>query len=68
MKTIELRVEGMACSGCENSIQNALKEIEGVEEVVASHVNKTVKVTLKDDVSEDVIKETIESLDYEVIG
>ena len=30
MKEIILNVEGMACEGCENRIQNSLKNIEGI--------------------------------------
>lgn len=67
MKKVEFKVEGMACSGCENRIQNALKEIEGVEEAIASHTDKTVLITVKDDISEDILKDTINSLDYEVL-
>ena len=48
-------------------IQNALKEIEGVEEVVADHTDNTVKITCRDTVSEAVLKDTITSLGYEVV-
>ena len=67
MKKAELKVNGMACIGCENMIQNALKEIEGVEEVVADHTDNTVKITCRDTVSEAVLKDTITSLGYEVV-
>ena len=63
---INLNVEGMMCSGCENRIQNALKQIEGVTNVVASYTNKTVKVTTNGSVTENTLKETIEDLGYEV--
>lgn len=66
MKKIELKVDGIVCNGCENRIQNSLKMIDGVEEVVANHIDKTVKVTLNDDTLEDTIKETINSLGFEV--
>lgn len=67
MKKIELKVEGMSCIGCENRIQNALNDIKGVENVDADHVKKTVKITLTEDVKEDILKETIENLDFEVV-
>ena len=66
MKEIILKVEGMSCGGCENRVQNALKTIEGVEEVVADHVNCTVKVKANN-VDEAVIKEKIEDLGYSVV-
>ncbi len=67
MKEIELKVDGMSCEGCENRIQKALKEIDGIEEVVADHTRKTVKITLVFDVEIDTLKETIEDLGFEVV-
>ena len=66
MKEIILNVKGMVCNGCENRVQNALKNIEGVEEVIANHNDGTVKVTSKEEVSKDVIKEKIEDIGFEV--
>ena len=65
MKETILKVKGMACEGCENRIQNALKTIEGVETVVANHNDGTVKV-MADGVDENVLKEKIEDIGYEV--
>lgn len=67
MREIILNVEGMACNGCENRVQNALKDIHGVEDAKASYTDKTVKITLNEDVSKSILKETIEDLGYEVI-
>ena len=67
MKEICLKVEGMMCSGCENRVQNALKNIDGVENVVADHTNKTVKITLQENIEENIIKESIEELGFEII-
>lgn len=67
MKELILNVEGMVCGGCENRVQNALKTIDGVEEVVANHESNTVKVVLKEDISEDIIKEKIDDIGYTVI-
>ncbi len=66
MKEIILKVEGMVCNGCENRVQNALKTIEGVENVVADHTAGTVKVSVKEDVDENVLKEKIEDIGFEV--
>lgn len=67
MKEICLKVEGMMCSGCENRVQNALKNINGVENVGADHTTKLVKVTSQDNIDENIIKECIEELGFEVI-
>ncbi len=37
MKETTIKVKGMVCNGCENRVKNALKNIEGIEEVVANH-------------------------------
>ena len=66
MKETIIKVEGMVCGGCENRVQNALKTLEGVENVVADHTNGTVTITAKEDVSISVMKETIEDLGFEV--
>lgn len=36
-KTITLAVEGMTCTGCENTIKEAVGGVSGVADVVASH-------------------------------
>lgn len=63
---INLNVEGMMCSGCENRVQNALKEVEGVTNVVANHTSKKVTITTNGNVDESKLKEIIEDLGYEV--
>lgn len=66
MKETIIKVEGMVCGGCENRVQNALKTIEGVENVVANHTNGTVKITSKDEVEVETLKEKIEDIGFEV--
>ena len=66
MKETIIKVEGMVCNGCENRVQNALKNIDGVENVVADHTTGTVTVTSKNEVLESVMKEKIENIGFEV--
>lgn len=66
MKEIIIKVEGMVCNGCENRVQNVVKQIDGVENVVASYKTGTVTITLSKDVSKEVIKEKIEDIGFEV--
>ena len=66
MKEIKYHVEGMSCTGCENRIQNALKEIKEIETVKANYLEKSVTIVLKEDVQEDEIKEIIEDLGFMV--
>lgn len=66
MKEIIIKVDGMVCSGCENRVQNALKTIEGIENVIASYKKGTVIITLKNEVDESIIEEKIEDLGFEI--
>jgi copper chaperone CopZ len=66
MKEIIINVKGMVCNGCENRVQNAIKNIDGVEAVKADHNTGKVIVTLNEDISENVIKETIEDIGFEI--
>ncbi len=66
MKEIILNVNGMVCGGCENRVQNALKNIDGVEEVIANHTDGTVKIIAKDDSIIEQAKEKIKELDFEI--
>jgi len=61
-----INVEGMMCSGCENRIQNAVKSMSGVIDVIASHTDGTVKVT--GDVDIETVKEKINDLGFEVMN
>jgi len=67
MKEINFKVEGMMCEGCENRVRNAIKNIEGGEEVLANHNEKIVKVIFVENIDENNIKEVIEELGFEVI-
>lgn len=66
MKEFIIKVEGMVCNGCENRVKNALKEVNGVENVIADHTTGTVTVSANNEVLESVIKEKIEDLGFEV--
>lgn len=66
MKETIIKVEGMVCNGCENRVQNALKTIEGIENVVANHISGTVTVTSKSEVTISAMKEKIEDIGFKV--
>ena len=68
MKEIILKVNGMMCEGCENRVKNALGNIDGVESVIADHTTGKVCVTTNDNVSKELIQETLEDFGYEVVG
>lgn len=66
MKETIIKVQGMACEGCENRIQNALKNIEGIEKVVANHKEGTV-IVKANEIDIDKVKERIEDLGFTVL-
>lgn len=65
MREFIIKVEGMACEGCEKRIQNALKNIEGIENVVANYKEGTVTITAENIVL-DMVKEKIEDIGFKV--
>ena len=62
-----LKVEGMMCPHCEAHVKKALEALAGVEEAVASHEKGEVVVCLTAEVSDAVLKETIEKEGYKVV-
>lgn len=62
-----IKTSGMVCGGCENRVQNALKLVDGVENVVADHNTGDVKVTLSKEVDKAVLEEKIEDLGFTVV-
>jgi len=44
-KTVTLAIEGMTCTGCENTIKEAVTKIDGVKSITASHLDSTAVVS-----------------------
>jgi mercuric ion binding protein len=44
-KTVTLAIEGMTCTDCENTIQEAVTKIDGVKSIKASHLDSTAVVS-----------------------
>ena len=66
---IDMDVNGMTCTGCENTIKSGVSELAGVVKVEASHTN--AKTYVKVDTSLTSIEEiadAISSKGYEVAG
>lgn len=68
MKETIIKVKGMVCNGCENRVKNALKNIDGINDVVADYTTGEVKITSNNEVSEDTMKEKIEDIGFEIAG
>lgn len=67
-KTMEktLEITGMMCGHCEMAVKKALEAVDGVESADVSHEKSTAVVTLSKEVSNDVLKKTVEDKDYTV--
>lgn len=66
---IEIKISGMSCTGCENRVENVLKNIENVESVNANYNTGIVEIETNDikNLDIDVIKETLEDLGYDIL-
>ena len=60
--------EGMMCGHCEATVKKALEALDGVEEAVVSHEEGTAVVSMTNEVSDDVLTQTVEDKDYKVTG
>lgn len=66
--TKTMKVEGMMCGHCEASVKKGLEALPEVTEAIVSHEAGTAVVTLNSELSNDVLKKTVEDLDYKVIS
>ncbi len=66
--TKTMKIEGMMCGHCEARVKKCLEALSQVEEAVVSHTAGTAVVTLKEDVSDEVLKKTVEDQDYKVLS
>lgn len=61
-----LKVEGMSCGHCVNSIESSVGELKGVSSVKVDLANNEVTVEFENESTLNQIKETIEDQGYEV--
>ena len=67
MKTVTMQIEGMMCGHCEARVKKCLEALPGVAGADVSHEAGTAVVTLKEDVSEEVLRKAVEDQDYKVV-
>lgn len=63
-----MKIEGMMCCHCEATVKKALEALDGVISAEVSHENGTAVLELSGDVSDDLLKKTVEDKDYKVSG
>ena len=62
-----MKIEGMMCPHCEARVKKCLEELPEVTEAKVSHKDGTAIVVLASDLSDDVLKKTVEEQGYKVL-
>ena len=65
--TKTMKIEGMMCGHCEARVKKCLEALAEVEEAIVSHEAGTAVVTLSAELSDEVLKKTVEDQDYKVL-
>lgn len=66
---VELAIQGMTCTGCEQTIQNGISSVKGVRQVKANFKNGKAYVELIPDVADTArIREKVISSGYVLTG
>lgn len=63
-----LSVEGMTCTGCENTVKNAVQSVEGVSAVEASFEDELVRISVSETADTAAIRQQIISSGYTPTG
>ncbi|WP_430506201.1 heavy-metal-associated domain-containing protein [Haloparvum sp. PAK95] len=68
MERKTISVTGMSCNGCEQNVETALRNLDGVNRIEADYEADTVTVVLEDGVSDDDVNAAIEQAGYDVVA
>ncbi len=66
--TKKIFIEGMMCMHCKASVENALKEIYGIDDVRVNLEDKCAVVDMKSPIDEQILKNVIIDIGFEVIS
>ena len=66
--TKTMKIDGMMCSHCEGRVKQSLEGLAQVSQAEVTHEKGTAVVTLTAEVSNDVLKKTVEDQGYNVIS
>lgn len=66
MKTVTYSIPNISCGHCVMTIQNELKELEGVKAVKADQMFKTAEVSFDVPATEEKIKTLLAEINYPV--
>jgi Cu2+-exporting ATPase len=62
-----MKIQGMMCPHCEAHVKKALESLDGVDQVEASHQKGEARLILSNNVSDSLLKETVEKEGYRVL-
>ncbi len=69
MQNTTIKIDGMTCMGCVNSLENVLKEISGVDNVEVSLEQAQASIQYDADVTNgNAFIEAIEEAGFDVVG
>jgi copper chaperone len=63
----KILLQGMSCKHCVNHVTEALKEI-GATDVEVNLDKKLATAEVREDITDEIIKEAIEEVGYEVVS
>ena len=67
METYKFLVKGMTCNHCKTNVENAIKQVPGVNKVEAN-ISNSITIIEGDNINPDEIKKSVEGVGYEYGG
>lgn len=64
--TKEILIEGMSCMHCVKKVETTLKSIKGIKQVTVNLEDKKAIVVMKQEISNETLKNAVEELGFEV--
>lgn len=65
--TKTMKIEGMMCPHCEGRVKQALEALPEIDSAVVSHEKGTAELVLNKEISDEVLKKTVEEQGYKVL-
>lgn len=62
-----MKIEGMMCPHCEGRVKQVLEALPEVDSAVVSHEKGTAELVLNKEISDEVLKKTVEGQGYKVL-
>lgn len=68
MIEITMKIDGMMCGMCEAHINDTIRKQFQVKKVTSSHGKEETKIITETDISDEVLKKTVEKTGYRVLS